>query len=137
MTGRYELLEHTADVGIHAWGATLAEALEAAAWGVVDLLGIRVGGPGERRQVRVRAEDPGGLAVDLLNELILLHELEGAAVAGLRVLRATDTEAEAEVELAPLPGEPAGTVVKAATYHQLRVAREADGSVDLRVFVDV
>lgn len=137
MGGGFEVLEHTADVGIRAWGPTLAEALEQAARGLVELLGARAEGPGEARRLAVEADDPGALAVELLNELLFLHETEEAGFAGVRVVGADGRRAEVEVELAPLPGEPEGTAVKAATYHRLAVERRPDGAVEIRVYLDV
>lgn len=137
MEAGYEVLEHTADVGIRAWGPSLAAALEQAAQGLVALLGVGLEGPGRTRRVTVEAEDPGALAVELLNELLFLHETEEAGFAGVRVVRADDRGAEAEVELVPLPGEPEGTAVKAATYHRLAVERRPDRAVELRVYLDV
>ncbi len=136
-TGTYEILEHTADVGIHARGRSLEEAFEAAARGLVDILGVWARGPGDVRRVRPEAGDAGALLVDFLNELLFLHETEGAAFVSVRVLSATETEAEAEVEVVPLQEATEGTVVKAATYHQLRVQRAPDGETDVRVFLDV
>ena len=135
--GNYEILEHTADVGIRAWGPTLAEALEQAARALVELLGAGREGPGRTRRIAVEAEDPGAVAVEFLNELLFLHETEEAGFGGVRVVRADDRRAEAEVELVPLPGEPEGTAVKAATYHRLAVERRPDGAVELRVYLDV
>ncbi|HXF36106.1 MAG TPA: archease [Actinomycetota bacterium] len=137
MSAGYEILEHTADVGIRARGGSLAEALEAAARGLAELLGAAREGPGERRVLHLSAADPGALAVDLLNELLFLHETEGAGFGDVRVRRAGPADADVEVELVPLPGEQEGVGVKAATYHQLAVEERPDGSVELRVFLDV
>ncbi|MGH2528104.1 MAG: archease [Actinomycetota bacterium] len=43
----YELLDHTADVGIRSWGPSPEAAFEQAAWALVDLLDI-----GEREPAR-------------------------------------------------------------------------------------
>jgi len=136
-TGAYEILEHTADIGIHATGRSLEEAFEAAALGLVDILGARAEGPGEVRVIHAEAGDVGALLVDFLNELVLLHETAAVGFASVRVRSASETEAEAEAEVVPLEGEPEGTPVKAATYHQLRVERGPTGEADVRVFLDV
>lgn len=134
--GGYELLEHTADVGIRAWGSTLEAAFEQAAWALADLLGAVAHAPGERRAVVVRADDDGALLVDLLNELIFFHEREAVGLAAIRIER-DDGELRAELELAPLPEATEGTSVKAATYHQLEVRRDPGGLVEARVYLDV
>jgi SHS2 domain-containing protein len=133
----YEILEHTADVGIRAWGRTLDAAFEQAAWALVDILGATAGTP--RRRVRLRAEgqDEGALLVDFLNELIALHETEEAAFASFSVRIVPPRSLVAEVGLAPVEAEPETTGVKAATYHQLRVDRRAEGGVEAVVYLDV
>jgi SHS2 domain-containing protein len=133
----HELLEHPADVGIRSWGPTPEMAFEQAAWGLVELLGIRGEGSGDRRTVSVSSPDLPGLLVDSLNELIFLHETEGVAVADIRVTRLTETGLDAEVETVPLDRALEGTVVKAATYHGLRVDRSPDGRSEVQVFLDV
>lgn len=137
MGGGFDLLEHTADVGVHAWGGSLAEAFEQAAWGMVEILGARAAGAGERRLLRASGHDEGALLVDFLNELLLVHETAGVAVAGIRVRAAAVPELEAEVWTRPLAGAPEGVAVKAATLHQLRVERDPGGRVDVRVYLDV
>jgi SHS2 domain-containing protein len=137
MQAGFELLEHQADVGVRAWGETLGEAFEQAAWAVVNILGVRASGPGVRRTIRVTGSDAGGLLIDFLNELLFLHETDGPGVAALRVRDATRTEVHAEVELVPLEDAPEGVPVKAATFHRLSVERRPDGWVEVRVYLDV
>jgi len=133
----YELLEHTADVGIRSWGPTPEAAFEQTAWALVDLLDIRAEGTGEARTIVASSGDAPGLLVDLLNELIFLHETEDVAVSGIRVVRLRDDALEAEVETVPLARPLEGTVVKAATYHEVRVDRSPDGRTEAQVFLDV
>ena len=132
-----ELLEHPADLGIRAWGRTLEQAYEQAAWAVADLLGVRGNGPGWHRSIRVTGTDEAGALVDFLNELLLLHETEGPGLATIRVLRVSRGELEAEIELVPLEEAPEGIPVKAATFHRLRVERRPDGWIEARVYLDV
>jgi SHS2 domain-containing protein len=124
-------------VGIHAWGPTAPEAFEHAARGLAELMGARVPGPGRRRLVTVRAEDRASLLVEFLNELIFLHETRSQGFAAIDVIAVSPSDLVAEVELAPLPEEPLGIGVKAATYHQLEVEPLPGGGMDARVFVDV
>jgi len=132
----YELLEHTADVGVRSWGPTPEAAFEQAAWALVDLLDIRGDERGEARTIVTSSGDAPGLLVDFLNELIFLHETEEVAVSGIRVVRLTDEGLEAEVETVPLGRPPQGTVVKAATY-RVRVDRSPEGRAETQVFLDV
>jgi len=141
--GGFELLEHTADVGIRARGPTLEEAFEQATLGLAEVQGAlapgQEGAPGpvEAVAVQVGAADPGGLLVDWLNEVLWLAETRQAAVAGVRVERVGDGTAAGEVVLASGGPAPAGTFVKAVTYHRLRVEPDPDGGWLVEVYLDV
>jgi SHS2 domain-containing protein len=133
----YEILEHTADVGIRAWGPSLAATFEQAAWGLAEILGARAGVPIEwHTSFEVTAVDREALLVAFLNELILLHESEEVAFVDIGFSRFTDTVLRAEVSCGLLPGEAESTGVKAATYHGLQV-RETDDGYEVRVYLDV
>ncbi len=136
----FEILEHTADVGIGAWGDTVESAFEQAGWGLVDILDIRSEEPGEPRAIRASGSDLGGLVVGFLNELILLHESEQVAFGSLQVrsVRALNGgyALEAEAGVTPVTEEVEASV-KAATYHQLRVSAQPGERVELQVYLDV
>jgi SHS2 domain-containing protein len=141
--GGFELLEHTADIGIRARGASLEEVFEHATEGLAEVLGaLRPGGfgragPGEAVAVEVSAGDPGGLLVDWLNEVLWLREVRQAVVSGVRVERVGDGTASGEVVLAAGGPEPDGTLVKAVTYHRLRVEPDPGGGWLAEVYLDV
>jgi SHS2 domain-containing protein len=139
--GGFELLEHTADVGIRARGASPEEVFEHATEGLAEVLGARPpggpGGPGEPVAVEVSAGDPGGLLVDWLNEVLWLLEVGQAVVTGVRVERVGDGTASGEVVLAAGGPEPDGTLVKAVTYHRLRVEPDPGGGWLAEVYLDV
>ncbi len=134
----YEVLEHTADLGIQAWGAAEPEAFEEAARALAEIMGVWLPGHGTRRVVRASAGDLAAVLVAFLNELLWLHETGSVGFAEVDVIAVSDTSIVAEVEVLPLPeGPPDGIAVKAATYHQLAVDRRPGEGVQLRVFLDV
>ena len=133
----YELLEHTADVGILARGATLEEAFEQATLGLAEVQGALAPGPGEPVAVEVSAADPGGLLVDWLNEVLWLAETRQAALAGVRVERVGNGTVRGSVRLASGGPAPDGTFVKAVTYHRLRVEPDPGGGWLVEVYLDV
>jgi SHS2 domain-containing protein len=136
--GGFELLEHTADVGIRARGATLEAVFEHATEGLAEVLGaFRPGTQGEAVVVEVAAPDPGGLLVDWLNEVLWLREVRDALVAGVKVERAEDGTAAGSVVLAAGGPAPDGTFVKAVTYHRLRVEPDQAGGWLAEVYLDV
>ena len=141
--GGYELLEHTADVGIRARGATLEAAFEQATRGLAEVLGALAppkggtAGPAEAVRVEVSAEDPGGLLVDWLNEVLWLGEVRQAAMTGVRVERVADSSASGWVAFSGDGPAPDGTFVKAVTYHRLRVEPDPGGGWLIEVYLDV
>ena len=135
----FELLEHTADVGIRARGATLEEAFEQATLGLAEVQGALGPGPdpSEAVAVQVSAADPGGLLVDWLNEVLWLTETRRAGMAGVRVERVGDGTASGSVVLSSGGPAPDGTFVKAVTYHRLRVEPNPGGGWLVEVYLDV
>jgi SHS2 domain-containing protein len=134
----FEILEHTADVGVRASGRTLEETFEQAARGMCDIAGIwreeegRRGeeeeGEGEEVEISLAADDLGALLVDWLSEILYLHDSRRSAVAGVHAERIEPPEARGSVRLRPLGDEAAeGVQVKAVTYHRLSVERTEHG----------
>jgi SHS2 domain-containing protein len=123
------VLAHTADTGIEAEAQTLGELYAVCAGAMFDMM-VAVSDlrPTHQVVVRVPVSDPAETLVDLLAQLLALAEIDGVVVCAFEVRRATETE----VELAA-GGVPASAVdlegppVKAVTYHDLEVARTADG----------
>jgi SHS2 domain-containing protein len=137
VTGRFEILEHTADVGLRLSGGTLEEVYQAGARGLAELEGALFPGEGEVREVEVQAGDRAGLLVAWLDELLYLRDAEDVVFGGFDVTEASDTVLRARVRTAPRGDrilEAAG--VKAATYHGLRFAPE-NGGWTADVYVDV
>jgi SHS2 domain-containing protein len=132
----FELLEHTADVGVRAWGPSLEAVFEQATLGLAEVLGAWRPGPGVPAEVAVGPADLGGVLVDWLQEVLWLHESRHAALAGVRVDRAGEDGAAGRLTLAAPGGPFGGTPVKAVTYHQLRVARDGPGWL-ADVYLDV
>jgi protein archease len=135
---RFEILEHTADVGIEATGDSCEEAFAAAAEGLATILGAWFPGTGELREVIVEAPDREALLVGWLDELIYLHEAEDLVFGGFDVRTVGERELAAAVRARLAAGrEVEGTGVKAATFHRLEVAQRPDGSWVARVYLDV
>lgn len=129
----YQILEHTADKGVRAWGETLEELFENAARGMYRLVIDPEGKhPNVTVPIRVEVVDPldrSDLLVRWLRELIYLTDLEKLVFTAFRVHSITETTVEGEAiglvveDNAQLDGAP----VKAVTYHLLRVEPTATG----------
>jgi SHS2 domain-containing protein len=135
--GGFEILEHTADVGIRARGPTLEACFEQATWGLADIAGIARPGPGEPVEIELAAGDVEALLVDWLSEALYLHEVRDAVIAAVCVDEVTSESARGRLSLVPRADVPTeGTQVKAITYHKLSVRPTNDGFV-ADVYVDV
>jgi SHS2 domain-containing protein len=137
LTARFEILEHTADIGLRVEGDTLEEAFEAAGEGFATLQGSWFAGVGEEREVEVRAVDNPGLLVAWINELLYMQEAEDAVFGGFDVKRVVDGALQAVVRIAPRAERELEAVgVKAATYHRLRLER-GSGGWTAEIYLDV
>ena len=132
----YEILEHTADVGLRAWGPSLEGCFSQATWGLAEIIGIAAPGPGERVRIEVTATDLGGLLVDWLSEVLYLHDSRDALLAGVEVDSVEPEVARGTITLAERDRPVEGTQVKAITYHRLSVVRAGDRFV-AEVYLDV
>jgi len=124
---RYEELDHTADVGIRAHGASLDELFAAAAAGmfslVADLRKVRAVGEVE---VRVKADDLEALMVRWLSELLFLHETQRLLLKQFDVrIAGMSLEARARGEAIDKKRHELKLNIKAVTYHRLRIDRKA------------
>ena len=127
MARRFEILEHTADVGLRAWGATLEELFAAATEAVAGIAGAWEPGPGEEILVEVEAADLEGLLVDWLSETLYLFDSRGGALGGVRVASVSRGSCWGSVTLRELGDPDNGVQVKAITYHQLEVTEDEQG----------
>jgi SHS2 domain-containing protein len=125
VTGRFEILEHTADVGLRLTGDAPEEVFEAAARGLVELEGSWFPGEGDARTVEIGGPDRAALLVAWLDELLYLRDAEDAVFGGFDVQEAGEATLRARVRVGARGDrtlESAG--VKAATYHGLRFERQ-------------
>ena len=134
--GSFEIIEHTADVGIAAEAATLPELFEQAARGLADISGTWTpGAPEKEVRVQLDARDLPALMVDWLNELMYLQEIHDAHYSSVVVERVDQGRLDAKVGLTATD-RGTGTAVKAATFHKLVVEPRSEGWFT-RVYVDV
>jgi SHS2 domain-containing protein len=122
----YVLLEHPADIGFRAYGETLPELFVNCALAMLSIAGEpdAVEARGEY-PIEVESGDRESLLVDWLSEVLYWFDGKQVAFHEFRVRKFTDTMIRA-VGL----GEPrheerhrAKVIVKAVTYHQLRIER--------------
>jgi len=132
----FEILEHTADVGVRSWAPSLEEAFRLSTLGLLDIVGAWRPGAGRREPIEVTGRDLGAVLVDWLGEVLYLQDSRDVVVAGVGLDEVTEERAAGWVELAERPEEIEGTAVKAITYHQLDVS-QSDGGWTTVVYVDI
>ena len=134
----YEILSHTADTGIEATGAGLAELIDELAKGMFALIATVDPCPAPRRiDVEVSAATPEDLVVDLLSDLLYESEIEDVMPCDFSTTMLGATHARVTAGGAPLSDvETTGPPIKAVTYHDLTV-EERDDHWFGRVYFDV
>ncbi len=126
---RYETIPHTADTGIIAYGTTLRELFEHAAYGMFDLMFDLAALRPQRDVPVVAAGDTAeDLLVGWLEELLFLGEVHRLAFAGFTVDRLEEGGVQGAATGAPLDEvELRGPPIKAVTWHDLAVVQIPDG----------
>ena len=137
--GRYELLDHTADIGIVAFGRDLPEAFAAAAYAMFDILtdidSIQETGSFE---LQISATNVEELLIAWLDELLYRYETERYINRRFLISDMNDTSLCASVfgeKVDPARHE-IKTEIKSVTYHQLRIEK-MEGEWEAQVIFDV
>jgi SHS2 domain-containing protein len=132
-TGKFEFLEHTADVLIAAHGQTLEEAFENAALAMFEVMTDTTKiDPAQEDTVEVEAEDEYALLYSWLEALLVKFEVKGMLFSKFRIDRIQDTSDGYKL-LASVWGEKFNAekhlqkvAVKAVTYHRMEIIKEHD-----------
>lgn len=131
-------MEHTADVGVRATGATLTELFLQAALGLLEITGAwRPGVKGETVEIVLEGgSDLGALLVDWLSEVLYLQDTRDRLISDVSIESVEGSGLTGRVTVIPRAGSVDGTPVKAITFHQLVVER-SDGVWNAQVFFDI
>ena len=137
-------MDHTADVQLHSWGSTLAEAFEQngmAMFGYMtelDTVDIK-----EKHEIEAQAEDLDGLLYRFLDELLFLFSAEPYLICKKLVITEFNLETfyikcSCYGEPFDLSKHPQGTEVKAITYSAMQIVQNKEqGRVDVFVIIDI
>jgi len=123
----FKFTDHTADIGVEAWGGEEKEALASLAEGMFSLI-TELDRVEEReaQEIEVTAQDHEELVVSWLNELIYRFEVDGVLFRRFEVteLEPGRLKARAYGEKIDRSRHPIKLGIKAATYHRLEIRRE-------------
>jgi SHS2 domain-containing protein len=123
----FEVLDHTADIGLIVYGEDLKTLFENAGKAffhlITDLKKVK---RRVEKRIEIKGENLERLMVDWLSELLYLHDVENLLFKGFKVESVGEGGLKARVK-----GEPfqegvhvIKTGVKAVTYHQIEVRKE-------------
>ncbi len=134
---RFQLIEHTADTGLIAYGSNLAEAFANAAYGLFSIItALNRVRQVTSRSVSISAEDAEGLLFDWINHLIYVFEVERLLFKRFDIHELTKHNLKASCwgEQYDSSRHQLKLGVKSATYHMLEVDEERNR---VRVILDV
>ena len=138
MDKEFEIIDHTADVGIIAYGADIRQAFANAAKALFSLI-TELENVEEvlHRDIELTAPDQESLLVEWLNELIYLFDTENIILKRFDIIKLNNTQLKARSygEKVDKSKHKLKTGVKAATYHMLKVDR--DNVCQVQVLFDI
>lgn len=126
MTKEFEIIDHTADAGIIAYGTDLEQAFTNAAKGLFSLI-ASLDDIEEvlHRDIKLTANDRESLLVDWLNELVYYFDTEGILFKRFDIIELNNSHLKARGygEKANSAKHELKTGVKGATYHMLKIEK--------------
>lgn len=121
----FEYIEHTADLGIRAYGVDYEDLFINAAKGLFTLItDINSVTPAKSKEISINADNIEELLVDWLNELIYIFETEHILFSEFTIITLTINNLNAIAK-----GETMNSKhiikrqIKAATYHMLKIEK--------------
>jgi SHS2 domain-containing protein len=136
----FRVLEHTADIGFEAFGASREDVFRNAGRAlmslIIDLEKVR---PEDRVRVEARASDRQALLVNWLSEILYLQDTESWLFSDFKIDGLLDQSVRGAAlgERFDPRRHQIKLLVKAITYHQLALEETADGLWRAQVYVDI
>jgi SHS2 domain-containing protein len=129
----FEILEHTADIGIAAYGKNKEEVFINAAKGMFEII---AGGNKTLKEnfydkIKLEADNLEGLLFAWLNELLYISETRLVILNKFYIKELSDFQIEAEVEgmKINLPSVKIEKEIKAVTYHRLEIKKDEESGL--------
>ena len=134
---KFEVINHTADVGIIAYGKTLSALLENAAFGMFSLIT-----PLEKVSekilisVSIDAHDSEELLITFLNELLYYYSTKKVLFKRFDISKLSETHLDANISGEQISAHEIVHDIKAATYHDIKIEKTT-ASYKTRIIFDV
>lgn len=126
----YEAFEHTADIGLHAYGSTLAELFIHASQGMESLMvPLEQVSTLTSREIVVEGHDPVSLLIAWLNELIFLFDTEFLLLRAFEIDDITETQVRGRASGEPYDAarHELSSAIKSVTWHEAAVTPTGSG----------
>ncbi|MEW6096001.1 MAG: archease [bacterium] len=137
---RFEIFEHTADIGIIAYGKTLKQAFANTAYGMFSILIANLNQVETPKtvQIEVSGNDLEEILVAFLSELLYNHTVGNLILKKFSVkeIGATSLKAKASGEMYDPNRHELLREIKTVTYHQLKI-EEKEGYFRIQVIFDI
>ena len=140
MKTSFEIIEHTADIGIRAFGQDLPLTFTAAATGMFSLItDLRRVRSTTKRIITARSEDTQSLLVEWLNQLLYLFDTQYFLCKRCLITEFSDTCLKAECwgETIDKNRHQLKRGIKSATYHMLKIEPLKEGGYIAEVLLDI
>lgn len=134
---RFELIEHTADTGLKAYGKDLKDAYANAAYGMFSIIAeLDNVKETESCRIEVNEDDYESLLFEWLNDLLYYFDVENILFKRFEIIELTDSHLMSECygEKYDPSRHQIKTGIKSATYHMLTVDKEKN---EVHVIFDV
>jgi SHS2 domain-containing protein len=127
---RYEQFPHTADIGVHVYGATMKELFQNAAFSMFDIIADLEGlKESVSIDVKLSSPDPNELLVAWLDELLYNFCTKSIIFSRFEIEELTDTSIKAKAygRAVAANRNRLKTEIKAVTYSGLAVKKTEEG----------
>lgn len=134
---KYEFLGHTSEIKFRAYGKDVEKIFENTALAISEIFsrGDKVGDK-FRKEIEISGKETESLLYDFIDELIYLLDAEQFLVSRAKV-KITGNELKATIFGDDALKYPGMDSIKAATYSDMYIRQNKDGSWEAQVVVDV
>jgi SHS2 domain-containing protein len=133
----YEILEHTADIGIRVKSRDLGGLFKAAGQAIFEISAEKLPTKDkEQHKILINQKAAGieELFVNWLNEILSLSAVEGLIFVDFKINKIDEHNIEAVAMGSNIKNYKVNTEIKAATYHALRIEKTAFGWIAEVIF---
>ncbi len=122
----YQIIDHTADIGIKITAPTLECLFIDSALAMFDIIGYSVKGVDQKVEISLKSNSIEDLLHDFLSELLYIYETDNIAFSRIKIKKLLKNSLSVTVYGEIVEQEQAKTEIKAVTYHRLKIEKNED-----------